>query len=241
MRSIHTLDELRALTDDPYLLWSAQGFRPGVRAWTDDSVGAVAIAVDFAGKDLLVVDGALEDVVRLVAATTGDSALWPIGDADLLSRLHERLPGYDLRRVFGWMQTTLAPAPDPRAELATVTEEPAIDALLEAAFPTSLARPGKPGVARWWIVRGSDGLDGLDACGADAWSTEGVGFLAGVATSTAARGKGYGRAIAATAIATLVSDFGAAALMVDADNVPARKLYESLGMSYRPLRAMVPR
>lgn len=236
MRTIDTLDELRALTDDPYLLWSAQGFRPGVRAWTGDS--AVAIAVDFAGKDLLVVDGELEDVARLVAATTGAGARWPIGGADLLSRLHERLPGYDLRPVFGWMETALAPSPDPRAELAAATDEPAIDALLDAAFPTSLARPGKPGVHRWWIVRGSDGLD---ACGADAWSTEGVGLLAGVTTSTTARGKGYGRAIAASAIAALVGDFGTAALLVDADNVPARKLYESFGMSYRPLRSMVPR
>ncbi len=236
MRSIHTLDELRALTDDPYLLWSTQGFRPGVRAWTYD--GAVAIAVDFAGKDLLVVGGELEDVAELVAATTEYGALWPIGDAELVSRLHERLPGYDLRPAFGWMETALAPQPDPRAELAYASDEPAIDALLDAAFPTSLARPGKPGVDRWWVVRGEDGLA---ACGADAWSTEGVGFLAGVATSTGARGKGYGRAITATAIATLVSDFGAAALMVDADSVPARKLYESFGMSYRPMRAMVPR
>lgn len=236
MREIHTLDELRALTNDPYLLWSAQAFRPDVRAWADG--GAVAIAVDFAGRELLVVGGELEDVEQLLAATTGDGAQWPIGDADLVSRLHERLPGYDLRHVFGWMETALAPQPDPRVGLADASDEPAIDALLDAAFPASLARPGKPGVDRWWVVRGEDGLA---ACGADAWSTEGVGFLAGVATSTGARGKGYGTAIAASALAALVSDFGTAALMVDADNVPARKLYESFGLSYRPLRAMVPR
>lgn len=236
MRSIHTLDELRALTDDPYLLWAAQGLRPGVRAWTDG--GALAIPVPFDGRDLLVVDGELDDVARLVTENAGDGARWPMGDADLVSRLHERLPGYDLRRVFGWMDTALAPPPDPRAVLADATDEPAIDALLDAAFPTSLARPGKPGVHRWWIIRGEDGLD---ACGAEAWSSEGVGFLAGVATSTAARGKGYGRAVAATALATLISDFGAAALMVDADNAPARKLYESFGMSYRSMRSMVPR
>jgi ribosomal protein S18 acetylase RimI-like enzyme len=236
MRSIHTVDELRALTDDPYLVWAAQGFRPGVSAWTDS--GAVAIAVDIAGRERLVVGGEVDEVAHLVTAITGDGPRHrPIGDADLVSGLHERLAGYDLRPAFGWMATSIAPQPGSRVEVAATADEPAIDALLDAAFPLSLARPGRPGVRRWWILRGQGGLD---ACGADAWSTPGVGFLAGVTTSAAARGRGYGRAIAATAFATLVDDYGAAALMVDADNVPARKLYESFGMSYRPLRAMVP-
>jgi len=48
------------------------------------------------------------------------------------------------------------------------------------------------------------------------------------------------RAVVSAALSALVGDYGSAALMVEADNPPARHLYESFAMSYRQLRAAAP-
>src|SRR5262249_16182299 len=70
---------------------------------------------------------------------------------------------------------------------------------------------------------GGEGGGGGVAGTADAWSAPTVGFVAGVATSATARGQGLGRAVVATAVHRLVGDHGRVALMVDADNPPARR------------------
>jgi ribosomal protein S18 acetylase RimI-like enzyme len=123
------------------------------------------------------------------------------------------------------------------ARLASDDEQAAIARVLDEVFPDSLARPGLPGVTRWWVE--TDAL-GVAACAADAWSAPSVGLLAGVATATRARGRGLGSSVTAAALSTLVRDHRAAALMVDADNAAARSVYRSLGMPYRPVRAAAP-
>jgi GNAT superfamily N-acetyltransferase len=138
---------------------------------------------------------------------------------------------------FGWMHTSVAPAPDQRVALAATRDEPSIQALLDDAFPNTLARPGLPGVARWWVFRDTSSVT---ACAADAWSAPGVGLLAGVAVSQQTRGLGQARAVVSAGLEALVSDYGSAALMVETDNTPARRLYESFAMSYRLLRTAMP-
>ena len=135
------------------------------------------------------------------------------------------------------MHTSVAPAPDQRATLAAVRDEPSIQSLLDDAFPNSLARPGLPGVARWWVLR--DGWS-ISACAADAWSAPGVGLLAGVAVSRRARRRGQARAVVSAGLEALVNGYGSAGLMVETGNTPARRLYESFAMSYRLLRTAVP-
>ena len=125
VRPISSLAELRMLTDDPLLLWAAQGFRGGVQAWAEGSAVAVAV-VGLARRDRIAVTGPPDDVASIVAA---------------------------------------------------------------------------------------------------------------VATSPRVRGRGCARAVVSTALQALVEDYGSAGLMVESDNVAARKLYDSFGLSYRQLGA----
>jgi len=138
------IDALRAVTDDPLLLWAAQGMRAGVRAWASGE--AVVVAVEnVAGRDWVAVCGPVEDVAPMVAAILAEDGprYRPLGDEELLTALCEAVPGLTVRPPFGWM---LRDGPTVRS------------------------------------------------CAADAWSTPGVGLLAGVAASPHARGQGLGRA-----------------------------------------------
>lgn len=228
--------ELRLLTDDALVIWAAQGAAQGVRAWAHG--GALVVAVDdVARRSRLAVTGPIDDVepiVRSVLAEPGGTRYRPIGDDRLILALCERIRRLTPTPGFGWMRTTRPPATDSRVRRALDHELPAVARLLETAFPDSLAMPGRQGVHGWWLV--ADG-DEAKACAADAWSTAGAGLLAGVASAPAARGQGLGRAVAATALAYLVTEYGSACLMVESDNVAARALYSSLGMDHRDLRA----
>ena len=72
---------------------------------------------------------------------------------------------------------------------------------------------------------------------ADAWSAPEVGFLAGVATRSVARGKGLSRQVCGFVTAELVKRHGRAALMVDRDNAAAIAVYRRLGYTYRSVAA----
>ena len=108
-------------------------------------------------------------------------------------------------------------------------------ALLDEAFPESYAYPGRPGARdRWAGVR-----DGgrLVAVAALAWCAPTVGFLGGVATAPAARGRGLGRVVCAFTVERALAEYGTAALIVDDANSAALRLYRGLGLAYRPLGA----
>lgn len=224
------------LPDEPLVTWAAQRLGPAVRAWRSGDAVAVA-SLGLSGRDRLAVTGAPATVAILVQhafAELGPS-LRPIGAASLITALCARAPSLGLvAKTFGWMQTDVAPPPDDRARLLADVELPTVAGLLDAAFPDSHARPGRPGVRRWWGTC-HDGR--LAAVTADAWSAPALGFVAGVATLDSARGRGLGRVVVTTAVHTLVREHGWAALMVDSDNTAARRLYASLGMRFREIAA----
>jgi GNAT superfamily N-acetyltransferase len=137
-------------------------------------------------------------------------------------------------------------------------DAPRVAALLDAAFPASYAYPGRCGPGERWVgvetgaeARAEAGVgdgivdvgDGgpaggrLAAVAALAWCAPDVAFLAGVATAPRARGLGLGRAVCAFLLSAALAERPAAALIVDDGNAPARRLYTSLGLAYRPLGA----
>jgi GNAT superfamily N-acetyltransferase len=210
-----------------------------VQVWTHRSAIAAAVA-GLARRHRVALAGTVADIAAIVRALLdGPGPRYrPLGDEVTISQLCEVLPGLVPTPTFGWMTTTQAPRPGHgTARLASDGEHAAIGRILDDVFPDSLARPGLPGVTRWWVT--TDTL-GVAACAADAWSAPSVGLLAGVATATRAQGHGLGRSVTATALTALIHDHGTAALMVEAGNTAAQSLYRSLGMTYRPVRAAAP-
>jgi GNAT superfamily N-acetyltransferase len=239
VEQLHTLSQLRELCADPLIWWAAQDMGSNVQVWSHGSA-VVAAVTGLARRDRAAVTGAAADIAAVLQALLAGSGprYRPLGDDATISQLCHVLPGLTPTPPFGWMTAFSAPSQDEGgARLASEGEQAAIARVLDEVFPDSLARPGLPGVTRWWVETDNTGVA---ACAAEAWSAPGVGLLAGVATATRARGRGLGRKVTATALAALVGEYGAAALMVEADNTPAQSLYHSLGMTYRPVRAAAP-
>ena len=239
MERMAPITEVRSsgqLPADGLVAWAAQRFGPAVRAWRSGDAVAVA-SRDLSTRDRLVVRGSPDPVSHLVRHALAEigPSLRPLGDPELIRAVCARVPELGPPSSFGWMQTATAPAPDTRVGVLADADRPEVTELLDAAFPRSYARPGDPGVRRWWGARDAGGR--LVAVTADAWSAPTVGFVAGVATSAAARGQGLGRAVVATAVHRLVGDHGRVALMVDADNPPARRLYASIGLTWHDIAA----
>lgn len=239
MEPLLTLDQLRNASTDPLVLWAAQDLGRGVEAWSHGGAVAVAVA-SLARRHRLAVTGAVADIAVLVRALLDrlSPGYRPLGDADTIAGVCALVPELTPSRPFGWMSTTREPSDRPvSARAADAGELEAINQVLDESLPDSLARPDGPGVIRWWV--GTDDL-GVAACAAEAWPAPDVGLLAGVATSVRARGRGLGRAVTAAGLTALVREHGTAALMVDGANTAARALYESLGMTYRSIRAAAP-
>jgi ribosomal protein S18 acetylase RimI-like enzyme len=227
------------VASNPLLRWAAQGLRPGVEVWTH--ADATGVRVDgVAARDRLAVQGPVGPVAALVTGLLErEGHLYrPIGPEPLISGVCDMIDCLIPTAPFGWMHTAVTPRVERAAEPAGREDFPAIERLLTVALPHSLARPSRAGARTWWVLRD---VEGVAACAADAWSAPDVGFLAGVATAPRTRGRGFGRAVAAYALAQLVHRYGCAVLMVEADNMPARRLYHSLGMTYTSLRAAAPR
>jgi GNAT superfamily N-acetyltransferase len=189
---------------------------------------AVALHADFWGDPELMVIGDAEDAVTLATALLDaePERHWlsaPRGAADRIGAAY-RLP-HRVGWTFRW--TASAPAlalPDGVGWLgADDTDD--LRTLLAEAFPDASMPVGHPDVRRWAGLR-RDGR--LVACAADATVTDGVGFLASIASHPDVRGTGAGAAVTAWATAALVAEHGVCGLWHMADN-PAARLYERLG------------
>ena len=235
MREIQTTaDLIRASGGDPLIVWAAQGFGPGVRAWSDGEAVVVA-SPDLSKRDRLAVSGPAEPAARLAAGVLAEvgPSFRPFASEELLRELADRVPGMQFAAAFGWMETVQTL--DVTTTAAWLDGDAGVEELLAEASPSSYAWPGRGGVRRWAAVSGDGGE--LLSIAADAWSAPEVGFLAGVATRPVARGKGLSRQVCGFVTAELIKRHGRAALMVDADNGAAIGLYRKLGYTYHRVAA----
>ncbi len=249
MRELTTADEVRAASaDDTLIMWAAQGLKPGARAWALGDSIAVACP-DLFRRDRVFVLGDPAQAAALVRHALAECgpAYRVLGDESLLREVTSRVPELRFNAVFDWMDTD-RPAPgtgtvgngvpgeagdgveDPR--WLPQSDDPEVAALLKVASPSAWAQPGISGVRRWAGLRREGELV---AVAADAWSAPAVGLIAGVATDPAHRGKGHAEAVCRLAATSLVATHGRVALMVDADNYRALRLYERLGFVRRAI------
>lgn len=255
---------------DTLCLWAAQGPGGGSRAWVSDDGRALVVAGSgISRRDRLALRGPADAVVPLVRAVLPEvgPTYRPLGDPDVVGAVVDGVPQLVTGKSFGWMHgaSPARPARDDGPPGSGVTtcghavaghpeSHPVSDgvrwlsdaeldeatALLEAVYPGSNAMPGVPGVERWAGSRDDDGR--LTAVAALAWSAPAVGLIAGVAVHSATQGRGLGRAVCGFILNAALARHGNAALMVDEWNRAAIRLYQRLGMRYRPvLAAYVPR
>ncbi|MEV4656324.1 GNAT family N-acetyltransferase [Micromonospora sp. NPDC049301] len=129
---------------------------------------------------------------------------------------------------FHW---TSAPPPtqpeEQRVVRLTEADRPALEALIDEAFPSTTSRPGDPRVVDWYGIRAGGRLV---ACGADR-SRGDVGFLAGLTVAPDQRGRGLGAALTAGMTRALLARHDTVGLGVYPDNVGAVRLYRRLGFT----------
>ncbi|MET9070472.1 GNAT family N-acetyltransferase [Streptosporangium sandarakinum] len=239
-------DVIGACGSDALLLWAAQGAHPGVRAWTYGQALAVACP-DLNRRDRMTVRGPAPQVAALVRSLT--PRLGPrwrlLGEWPLMRELAHLLGVEPVG--FEWMDTD-RPPPPPTGDSTDDGDstgdggvrwlddaDAEVSALLQEASPSAWATPGVAGVRRWAGLRDDSGR--LIATAADAWSCPQVGFVAGVATAPAHRGRGHAERVCRFVLAELVAACGRAALMVDSDNPIAIGVYERLGLRRRTVAA----
>lgn len=125
-----------------------------------------------------------------------------------------------------WMWSDLRP-PAPAVPVIEVTDDTAIDALLDAGNPTSWDRPANR-TAEAWL--GVEQQGRLVAVGSITRRGSGVGHLQGVTVHPDLRGRRLGVAVSAALTARAqASGPGVATLGVYTANTPAVRTYERLG------------
>ncbi len=147
--------------------------------------------------------------------------------------------GIDAHQHWSVLWTRRVPAPADDDGLVTPLaggDHADIDALLDAAFPATNNRPGRPGIHRWFGIRetGEHGRHAkrgeLVAVGADR-SVNGVGYLVAVAVRQDRQGRGYGAAITRRLVRELLTGSDLCALGVTDVNHRARELYARMGFA----------
>ncbi|MEV4121444.1 GNAT family N-acetyltransferase [Micromonospora sp. NPDC049645] len=182
-----------------------------------------------AGCAIGAAEPALEICVRLAAdgmLHPGHRLHLPRHDRGLLT---DRLPVAEHSDWdFHWSDTSPPTQPDEqRVVRLTDADRPALEALIDEAFPRTTSRPGDPRVVDWYGIR--DG-DRLVACGADRSQSD-VGFLAGLTVAPDQRGRGLGASLTAGMTRALLARHDIVALGVYTFNVGAARLYRRLGFT----------
>jgi ribosomal protein S18 acetylase RimI-like enzyme len=219
---------------DPQCMWAAQALLAGGAAWA--AGGAVLVASPaLCGRDRLIVRGpaaAAAGLVRAAVDAVGSSYVL-IGDPPLMTALLARITWLEPRGFFGWMDSIRRPSCRPvhQARWLSRQEWGAADQVLTVAYPKSFARPGVPGVSRWAGI--TDVAGSLTGIAADAWSSPGLGFVAGLAVVPQARRTGQGRDVSAFVLKSLLAVHGRVAMMVQNSSESAIARYAELGLTYR--------
>lgn len=201
--------QMRAFASGDVAAWLATWSRTTVASAHGDPVAAVTLFV------MLQRRGDLASARRVNVERVDHNVLrrhLPVGTID----------DWDFR----W--TSSAPPSQPgqqRVVRLTATDDPAVAALLDRAFPETFTRPGDPMVRCWYGIR--DG-DRLIACGADR-SRAGVGSISAVAVDPDARGQGHGAALTAVMTRELLGECDVVTLGVLTGNHVADRLYRRLG------------
>jgi N-acetylglutamate synthase-like GNAT family acetyltransferase len=202
---------LRAYRDRHVVAWAAEWSRGTVAAALGDAVAAVRLLSRLASTGLLA-------GVRRVNL--------PRIDHDILAA---HLPVAD---VDDWDFRWTAASPPARPGQDRVCrlrpdDGPAIESLLERAFPSTFTRPGDPAVRHWYGVWDADRLV---ACGADR-SRGGVGSISAVAVDPDRRGQGLGGALTAAMTRQMLTEHDVVTLGVMTDNHHAGRMYRRLGFT----------
>lgn len=219
---------------DPQCMWAAQGLLAGGAAWA--AGGAVLVACPaLSGRDRLIVRGpaaAAAGLVRAVRDVIGPTYVL-IGDPPLMTSLLARITWLEPRGFFGWMDFIRRPSCRPvhQARWLSRQEWSAANQLLNVAYPKSFARPGVPGVTRWAGI--TDLAGSLTGIAADAWSSPGLGFVAGLAVVPEARRTGQGRDVSTFVLKSLMAVHGRVAMMVQNSGETAIARYGEFGLTYR--------
>ncbi|MBF9073267.1 GNAT family N-acetyltransferase [Streptacidiphilus fuscans] len=236
-REIFSVDELVSLTDgDPLVLWAAQGMRGG-RAWAGDQA-VISAAPSISTRDRAAVWARSPEAAATLAREVLPQlpcSFRPFGERPVIQAVAAAVPGLEVVGRFGWMDARETAPPEVLAEPLTDDDAEAIDGILDRAYPISYARPGVSGVSHWAGFRDDAGR--LLAVGALAWASPQVALLSGIAVDPPARGKGLALPLCATLARTGLADHDAVALMVEDNNIPARRVYERLGLRYREVAA----
>lgn len=194
---------------------------------------------DLAHWDRLVMSGDPDELAALLREVIPQvgTTFRPFGPEELVAAVVARVPELEISAHFAWMEITEPIGRESADDLHWLGEDewPDVTALLAESFPDSYARPGANGVARWAGLRDAD--DRLLAVAADAWSTDEIGFLAGVTTRPDARGRGLAAALCAFAADELLAGRERVALVADYSNVAAVNTYTKLGFGLRRVAA----
>ncbi len=164
-----------------------------------------------------------------VLADVAADAPGPPGSLTVEADAYEAVPEQWHLRVRGrWdmMACDRSPgADDPR--VTRVRDPDAINAVLDAGYPGSWARPGSPGILCWY--GGYDG-DRLACVGALSQTVNGGANIRGVATVPSAAGRGLATAVTAALLRHGLEEVSPEVLLgVYSDNVRAIAVYERVG------------
>lgn len=228
----------QVLENAPLIRWAASARQ--ARVWRRPDAVIVACP-DLSNWDRLVMNGdpdALAVLMREVLPQVGGT-FRPFGPEELVADVVARVPELEVSARFAWMETTepvgsRAPA-GPRPGWLTEDAWPEAGALIEESFPDSYAKPSRPGVRRWAGIRDAGGR--LIAVAAEAWSTDEIGFLAGVTTHPDARGRGLAARLCAFVTDEQLVGRERVALLADYWNTAAIATYRRLGFTTRPVAA----
>ncbi|MEU8084924.1 GNAT family N-acetyltransferase [Micromonospora sp. NPDC049101] len=129
---------------------------------------------------------------------------------------------------FHWTDAPPPAQPDEQPVVRlTDADTPALEALVDEAFPSTTSRPGDPRVVDWYGIRAGGRLV---ACGADRSQSD-VGFIAGLTVAPDLRGRGLGASLTAGMTRALLARHDTVALGVYTHNVGAVRLYRRLGFT----------